>query len=136
MNEGTAMKEVRADGLAYPPDFGSPTALGIRAGDTLYVSGMIAWDETRRIVGVGNVRVQTRQALANMRRVLRAEGADFAQIVKITFYLTDIRDKQAVWEERKALFGAARPASTLVEVAHLVDPLALLEIDCVAFVGA
>jgi enamine deaminase RidA (YjgF/YER057c/UK114 family) len=60
--------------------------------------------------------------------VLQSEGADFDRVVKITFYLTDIRDEAAVWEERKAMFELARPASTLVEVSHLVDPLALLEV--------
>src|SRR3546814_5306570 len=68
-----------------------------------------------------------------MRACLQAGGADFRDIVKITFYLTDIRDKSVVWEARKTLFGDARPASTLVAVSHLVDPHALLEIDAVAY---
>jgi 2-iminobutanoate/2-iminopropanoate deaminase len=129
------LKEVIPSDLAHPPTFGSPTSLGIRAGQHLYVSGMIAWDANRQIVGVGDIRRQTEQALENMRSVLAAEGAGFDRVVKITFYLTDIRDKQAVWEVRKRLFGDARPASTLVEVSHLVDPLALLEVDCVAYLG-
>src|SRR5690606_29495543 len=74
----------------------------------IYVSGMIAWDEDRKIVGVGDPQRQTMQALENMRACLRAGGADFTDIVKITFYLTDIRDKAVVWEARKALFGDAR----------------------------
>ena len=56
-------------------------------------------------------------------------------IVKVTFYLTDIRHKAVIWEARKELFGANRPASTLVEVSHLVDPQALLEVDAVAYLG-
>lgn len=125
--------ELIAPGLAYPPDFGSPTSLGMRAGDFIFVSGMIAWDRERRIVGVGDPHAQTMQALDSMQAVLEAGGASLADIVKITFYLTDIRHKAAVWEARKLRFGAARPASTLVEVTHLVDPQALLEIDAVAF---
>lgn len=125
--------ELIAPGLAYPPDFGSPTSLGLRAGDFIFVSGMIAWDRDRRIVGVGDPHAQTLQALDNMQAVLEAGGASLADVVKITFYLTDIRHKSLVWEARKQRFGAARPASTLVEVTHLVDPQALLEIDAVAF---
>jgi enamine deaminase RidA (YjgF/YER057c/UK114 family) len=125
--------ELIAPGLAYPPDFGSPTSLGMRAGDFIFVSGMIAWDRERRIVGVGDPHAQTMQALDSMQAVLEAGGASLADIVKITFYLTDIRHKAAVWEARKRRFGATRPASTLVEVTHLVDPQALLEIDAVAF---
>lgn len=129
------VEEIITRDIAYPPDFGSPTSLAMRAGDTLYISGMIAWDAERRIVGRADPREQTRQALGNMRKILQAAGGDFRSIMKITFYLTDIRDKAAVWDERKALFGDSRPASTLVEVSHLVDPLALLEIDAVAYLG-
>ncbi|HWK72612.1 MAG TPA: RidA family protein [Burkholderiaceae bacterium] len=127
--------ELVPPGLAYPPKFGSPTALALKVENFIYVSGMIAWDEDRKIVGLGDPRQQTVQALENMRACLQAGGADFRDIVKITFYLTDIRDKSVVWEARKALFGDARPASTLVAVSHLVDPHALLEIDAVAYVG-
>ena len=56
----------------------------------------------------------------------------FADVVKITFYLTDIRHKSRVWDARKEIFAGARPASTLVEVVHLVDPTALVEIDAIA----
>lgn len=120
--------------LAYPPKFGSPTALAIKAENFIYVSGMIAWDENRKIVGVGDPHQQTLQALENMRLCLQEGGADLEHIIKITFYLTDIRDKNVVWEARKSLFHSARPASTLVAVSHLVDPHALLEIDAVAYV--
>lgn len=127
--------ELVPDGLAYPPKFGSPTALALKVENFIYVSGMIAWNADRKIVGLGDPYQQTVQALENMRACLKEGGADFKDIVKITFYLTDIRDKTAVWDARKALFGDARPASTLVAVSHLVDPHALLEIDAVAYVG-
>ena len=128
-------RELVAPEVAYPPNFGSPTSLAVHAGDFIYVSGMIAWDVERRIVGVGDPYAQTVQALENMQATLRSGGASLRDVVKISFYLTDIRDKARVWEARKALFGDARPASTLVEVAHLVDPQALVEIDAVAYVG-
>ncbi len=130
---GSGTVELVPKGVAYPPKFGSPTALGIRAGDFLFISGMIAWDARRRVVGAGDPYAQTVQALENMQATLAAGGASLKDIVKITFYLTDIRDKARVWEARRKLFGDGRPASTLVEVGHLVDPLALLEIDAVAY---
>jgi 2-iminobutanoate/2-iminopropanoate deaminase len=129
------VQEIVSDELAYPPDFGSPTALAIRAESFVYVSGMMPWDKDRRVVGVGDVKAQTRQALKNMEATLKAAGARLADIIKITFFLTDIRDKNAVWEVRKEMFGGSRPASTLVEVVHLVDPLALLEVEAVAYLG-
>lgn len=70
-----------------------------------------------------------------MEALLREEGGGLKNIVKITFFLTDIRDKAAVWEVRKEMFGDARPASTLVEVTHLVDAQSLLEVEAVAYFG-
>ncbi len=128
------MREIITPGLAYPPDFGSPTSLAIQAGDFVFVSGMIAWDANRNIVGGNDPYQQTVQALHNMQATLHEAGATFADVVKITFYLADIRHKSRVWDARKELFGGARPASTLVEVVHLVDPAALVEIDAVAYV--
>lgn len=130
-----SVREVISPELAYPPKFGSPTALAVRAGDFLYISGMMSWDIERRVVGVGDVKVQTRQVLKNMEATLRADGGSLKNIVKITFFLTDIRDKSAVWDVRKEMFGDSRPASTLVEVTHLVDPLSLLEVEAVAYLG-
>jgi enamine deaminase RidA (YjgF/YER057c/UK114 family) len=126
--------EILTGDVADPTRFGSPTALGIKVGNQIFVSGMLAWDTERRIVGVGDVRAQTRKALENVEATLKAAGATLANIVKINFYLTDIRDKTAVWEVRKEMFGDHRPASTLVEVSQLVDPEGKLEIDAVAFI--
>ena len=126
-------KEIVTDKVAYPPRFGSPTALGIRVGNQIFISGMLPWDVNRKIVGVGDIKVQTRQALQNIEATLEAAGASLRSIVKITFYLTDIRDKERVWEVRKEMFQDHRPASTLVEVSHLVDPEAKLEVEATAF---
>lgn len=130
-----SVREVVSPELAPPTKFGSPTALAIRAGEFLYISGTMPWDIERRVVGVGDVRAQTRQIIKNMQALLRTEGGSLKNIVKITFFLTDIRDKAAVWEVRKEMFGDVRPASTLVEVTHLVDAHSLLEVEAVAYFG-
>jgi len=127
-------EEIVTAAVADPTRFGSPTALGVKVGNQVFVSGMLAWDTERRMVGVGDITAQTRKALENVEATLKAAGGSLRDIVKITFYLTDIRDKTAVWEVRKEMFGDHRPASTLVEVNHLVDPEGKLEIDAVAFV--
>ena len=126
-------EEIITAAVADPSRFGSPTALGVKVGNQVFVSGMLAWDTERRIVGVGDVKAQTRKALENIDATLKAAGGSLRNIVKITFYLTDIRDKTAVWEVRKQMFGDHRPASTLVEVSHLVDPEGKLEVEAVAF---
>ena len=128
-------REIVSDEVADPPKFGSPTSNAVRAGDFIYISGMMPWDKDRRVVGVGDVKAQTRQVLKNMDAMLRAAGGSLKNVVKINFFLTDIRDKSAIWDVRKELFGETRPASTLVEVVHLVDQLSLLEVEAVAYMG-
>jgi 2-iminobutanoate/2-iminopropanoate deaminase len=125
--------EIVSEEVANPTKFGSPTSLGIRIENFIFVSGMMPWDVERCVVGIGDIVTQTKQALGNLSAVLEASGASLGDIVKINFYLRDIRDKQKVWEVRKEYFTDHRPASTLVAVSSLVDPQALLEVDAIAY---
>jgi enamine deaminase RidA (YjgF/YER057c/UK114 family) len=127
--------EVTSPDVADPTKFGSPTALAVRAGDFLFISGTVAWDVERRPVGIGDVKAQTRHVIKSMQALLQKEGGGLNNVVKVTFFLMDIRHKAAVWEVRKEMFGDARPASTLVEVTHLVDSQLLLEVEAVAYFG-
>jgi enamine deaminase RidA (YjgF/YER057c/UK114 family) len=127
--------EVTSPDVADPTKFGSPTALAVRAGDFLFISGTVAWDVERRPVGIGDVKAQTRHVIKSMQALLEKEGGGLNNVVKVTFFLMDIRHKAAVWEVRKEMFGDARPASTLVEVTHLVDSQLLLEVEAVAYFG-
>jgi 2-iminobutanoate/2-iminopropanoate deaminase len=104
----------------------------VRAGRTLYVSGQVARDPENRIVGVGNVEVQTRQVFANLQRVLEAAGANLRSVVKMTTYLTKRRDFQVWRGVRDEVFEAPYPASTLVVVADLSYPEYLVEIEAIA----
>lgn len=109
---------------------------GVRGGDTLWISGMIATDRDGNLVGEGDVVAQTEQVFENIQAVLDAAGATFADVVKVVVYLRDIDDRPRINPIRQKYFGPARPASTLVEISRLVLPGALIEIDAVAYVGA
>ena len=86
----------------------------------------------QRLVGGADVVAQARQVFANLGAVLDAAGASFADVVKVTVYLTDIGDRAAINPVRQEVFGETRPASTLVEISALVTPGAKVEIDAVA----
>lgn len=103
----------------------------VRAGDTLWVSGMLAFDSAGQIVGAGDVVAQTEQIFRNLALVLDHIGAGFEHVVKVVVYLRDINDRAPINEVRRRRFGEARPASTLVEVSALAHPKALVEIDAV-----
>jgi reactive intermediate/imine deaminase len=124
-------REIRVDGLAEPI---SHFTDAVRAGDLLFVSGVVAVDADGNLVGRDDVVAQTRQVLENMRRVLEAAGCGFEDVVKVTIFLTDVDDRPSINPLRQEVFGAARPASTLVEVSRLAVPGAKVEIEAVALI--
>jgi 2-iminobutanoate/2-iminopropanoate deaminase len=103
----------------------------VRFGDLLFVSGLTAHDEKGVLVGEGDAAEQTRQILENLGKVLEAAGATFADILKVTVFLTDIDDRTSINPIRQRFFGAAKPASTLVEVSRLALPGMKVEIEAV-----
>jgi len=98
----------------------------------LWISGMIAVDKSGKLVGGDDVVAQAQRVFENINAVLKAAGAGFDDIVKVTVYLTRIGDRAAVNTVRRHFFGESRPASTLVEVSALVFPDALIEVEAVA----
>ena len=104
----------------------------VRVGRLLFVSGCAPLDRAGRLVGGEDVLAQTRQVLSNMQRVLAGAGASFSDVAKVTVYLTDVNDRQAVDVARREYFGSIRPASTLVEVSRLAVEGMKVEIECVA----
>jgi len=106
----------------------------VRAGDLVFVSGVVAVDREGQLVGGADVVAQARQVFHNMREVLAAAGCGFEDVVKVTIYLTDVDDRPKINPVRQEVFGAARPASTLVEVSRLAVPGAKIEVEAVALV--
>jgi reactive intermediate/imine deaminase len=127
----SARKEYRVDGLPEPI---SHYTDAVQAGGLLFVSGCIPVDADGRLVGGDDVAAQARQVFANLHTVLAAAGASFADVVKVTVYLTDIDDRPLINPVRREVFGDARPASTLIEISRLTLAGARLEIDLVAVV--
>jgi 2-iminobutanoate/2-iminopropanoate deaminase len=126
-------RELSVDGLAAPL---SHYADAVVAGDTLYISGIVPVDANGALVGGDDIVLQARQVFAIMARVLAAAGAGPADVVKVTVYLLDIDDRPRINPVRQEFFGAARPASTLVEVSRLAVPGARLEIEAIAHLGS
>jgi 2-iminobutanoate/2-iminopropanoate deaminase len=125
----TGREEIRVAGQPEPI---SHYTDAVRAGDLLFVSGIVPVDERSSLVGGDDVVEQARQVFRNMHDVLAAAGATFADVVKVTVYLTDVDDRERINPVRQQVFGAARPASTLVEVSRLAVPGARIEVEAVA----
>jgi 2-iminobutanoate/2-iminopropanoate deaminase len=122
-------KEIRVEGLNPPI---SHYTDAVRFGDLLFISGVAPLDETLNLVGGDDVVAQARQVFANLAKVLEAAGAGFADVLKVTVYLTDVDDRAKINPVRQEFFGAARPASTLIGVAALALPGMKIEVEAVA----
>ena len=104
-----------------------------RGNHTAYISGQVALDPQGKLVGINDMGAQAEQVFQNIQAALASVGASFEDVVKLTYYLTDFSQIQAVRDARDHYFDAAQlPASTAVEVRQLVRKEFLLEIDAVA----
>ena len=102
----------------------------VRWGDLLFVSGVAPVDAQGKVVS-DDPAAQTRQIFLNMKAILDAAGASFADVLKVTVYLTDVEDRKKINPVRQEFFGPARPASTLIGVQALAIPGMKVEIEAV-----
>ena len=124
----------RPDGL--PPGNGY-SHVTVATGPTVYISGQVPLNAVGVLVGAGDAVAQAEQVFANLDIALRAAGCGWSDVVRLTFYLTDLDDLAAVREVRDRYLGADRlPASSLVKVAGLVNPEFRIEVDAVAVIEA
>lgn len=109
-----------------------PLAQARQVGDTIYVSGQIAYDPNGNLVGQGDMKAQTRQALDNIKSVLERAGSGMKDVVKINTYITDRSKFMDMIAVRSEVFGDDPPASTAVVVQALAFPELLVEIEAIA----
>jgi 2-iminobutanoate/2-iminopropanoate deaminase len=103
------------------PNTGLPFSAGILAGDTLYISGHLGRDPGSSRLVAGGVEGETRQALANIREVLRAAGMDFSHVTSVTAYLASFDDFAKFNAIYRESFPTDPPARATVQVAGLND---------------
>jgi reactive intermediate/imine deaminase len=106
----------------------------VRVGDTVYVSGTVAWGGDGKLLGEGDVYAQARQALRNIERALAAAGATMGDVVRTRVYLTDMDRWQEAARAHAETFAEVKPAASMVEVSRLAEPAMLVEIEAVAVV--
>lgn len=105
-------------------------------GHFVAVSGQLALDEAGSIVGVGDPAAQARQVFENLRRCLGAAGAAFDDVIKLTYFVTDMAHMPAIREARALHIPDDRlPAASAVQVVSLVRPEFLMEIEALAVVA-
>jgi enamine deaminase RidA (YjgF/YER057c/UK114 family) len=123
-----------ATGTPWEPIVGYSRA--VRVGNQIAVSGTTATDASGTVVGIGDPYAQARQAIANIEAALARLGAGLGDVVRTRIFVTDIGQWESVARAHGEAFRDIRPACTMVEVARLIAPELLVEIEADAIVGA
>jgi enamine deaminase RidA (YjgF/YER057c/UK114 family) len=113
--------------------------IALTDGRLAFVSGQISEDERGNFVGAGDFAAQTARVFENLQAILTHLGADQSGVVKINYYVVGITAERLgiVRTARNALFNLdPKPASTLIGVASLFTPEALIEVEMVVQVTA
>jgi 2-iminobutanoate/2-iminopropanoate deaminase len=111
-----------------------PYSQGVIAGGFLFTAGQVAFDPATMQLVEGDVVVQTRRVMENLKAVLSASGASWNDVVKMTVFLTNMGDFPRVNEVFAEVLGEARPARSTVQVAALPRGVPV-EIELVAYLG-
>jgi aminoacrylate peracid reductase len=125
-------KEIIVPANSPPPV--APYSPGVRAGQTIYVSGCVPIDSNGKSVGIGDVRAQTKCVLDAIKSIVEAGGGTLSDVTFNTIFLKDLADYQAMNEVYKTYFPTDPPARYCIRV-DLVRPEWLVEISSIAHVA-
>lgn len=134
--EHTVSTTIMPSALPAEPAERTVYSYGVRAGDTLYISGMVAFSSDGSVVGEGDIEAQTEQVFANLRSVVEEAGGSLDDIVSTTTYLVDVSTAPVVNAARARHFtGPVKPTHTVIGGVELARPAFLVEISAVAHLG-
>ena len=120
------------DDLAPPAGYSH--VVSIPPGRLVWTSGQVPMDAERNIVAVGDWEGQSRAVFANLERALRAAGANWPNVVKLTLFVVDVTALETIRAVRDEFVDTANPpTSSLIQVAGLFHPDALIEVEAVAW---
>jgi len=120
----------------FPPGVSKPTGhwttvTTARPGKMVFVSGLTAKNERGELVGVGDIRAQTRQVCENLKLAMQAAGGTLADVVRVDVYIREMAGFKDIHEIRREYFDANPPASTMVAVSGFTHPDMLIEINAI-----
>ena len=106
----------------------------VRIGNTLYISGQVAWDRNLNFIGQGDPEIQITQIYENLKQHCETHGGTLANMVKTTTYIVDIAYYPIISRAREEWYGDTPPANTTVVITGLALPEMLIEIEGIAYI--
>lgn len=110
-----------------------PMSQGVKMGNFVFISGQISQDPNGKVVGENDMTAQSKKVYENIEAILKQAGGTFANIIKVTAYLTDMTRYQEYNQVRAQVFRDYKPASTTVEVSGLAFKGLLVEVEAIAY---
>lgn len=111
-----------------------PYSFAVRHGNTIYLSGIVAFNNQTKSFAAPNIEAQFEQAMQNLKSVLAASGTDLDHVIKVTVYLKNPADFGPMNKLYAKEFGTAKPARTTVPGVDWGRPDVLIELDVIAAV--
>ncbi len=126
-----AKEIINPEGVHRPRGY----AHAIKAGNTIWISGQVAWDDECKAMFKGDMAGQAEIAYEHLKKVLEAAGASIEDVVRLNFYVTDMDAfAKETGDIRRKYLGNYRPPITAVQISRLYDPDLLIEIEAVAVI--
>lgn len=122
-------KRIRADGVREPPEGTWSNCLV--AGGHVYIAGMTSRSAEFDTIEGDNTYEQSKAIFAKIEALMKAAGGTLDDVVKLNVFVSDINDRQQVWDARREFFTGDFPVSTLLEISQLAHPDMMVEIEAV-----